>query len=132
MKSYMIADFLANLEKEYLAAGRKQHAEAIHRALADIRRASSDDEDPISEPARGHLFPLIKRAGMTLEDLKLHLKDTYDINSTKAIPWNIYEEICQWLIAKGDRRNTKYRQISRRYKKFDHVETQGIASLPTI
>lgn len=102
MKAYVIADLLAHLEKEYLEEGRKDHAEAIHRALSIIRRASFDDEDPISEPARGHLFPLIKRANMTLDELKEHLRVEYGIHSTKAIPWSLYEEICQWLIAKGN------------------------------
>lgn len=102
MKAYVIADLLAHLEKEYLEEGRKDHAEAIHRALSIIRRAGYDDEDPISEPARGHLFPLMKRAGMNLDELKEHLRTSYGIHSTKAIPWSLYEEICQWLIGKGN------------------------------
>lgn len=102
MKAYVIADLLAHLEREYLDEGRKHHAEAIHRALSIIRRASYDDEDPISEPARGHLFPLMKRAGMSLDELKEHLRVSYGIHSTKAIPWSLYEEICQWLISQGN------------------------------
>ncbi len=102
MKAYVIADFLAHLEKEFLAEGQKQHAEAIHQALSMIRRAGYDDEDPISEPARGHLFPLMSRAGMGLEDLKGYLRAVYGIHSTKAIPWGLYEDVCQWLITQGD------------------------------
>lgn len=103
MKAYVIADFLAHLEKEFLAEGQKQHAEAIHQALSMIRRAGYDDEDPISEPARGHLFPLMKRAGLSLDDLKNYLRSAYGIHSTKAIPWGSYEDVCQWLIAQGER-----------------------------
>ena len=110
MKAYVIADLLAHLEREYIEDGRKSHAEAIHRALSIIRRASFDDEDPISEPARGHLFPLMKRANMTLDELKERLRTEYGIHSTKAIPWSLYEEVCQWLIAKGNqlRKNKRY------------------------
>ncbi len=107
MKAYVIADLLAHLEKEYLAKGLKPQAEAIHQALAMIRRASHDDDDPISEPARGHLFPLMKRAGLELDDLKEHLLVRYGIHSTKAIPWGLYEEVCQWLIAHGDEREAR-------------------------
>lgn len=110
MKAYVIADLLAHLEKEYLAEGQKAHAEAIHQALAMIRRAGFDDDDPISEPARGHLFPLMKRAGMGLGDLKEHLLVSYGIRSTKAIPWGLYEEICQWLIKRGDEREARARR----------------------
>jgi len=107
MKAYLIADLLAQMEKEYLAQGFKDHAEAIHQALSIIRRASHDDDDPISEPARGHLFPLMKRAKMSLNDLKFYLRSQYGISSTKAIPWRLYEDICQWLIAEGDNQEKK-------------------------
>lgn len=110
MKAYVIADFLAHLEKEYLAEGHKQHAEAIHQALSVIRRAGYEDDDPISEPARGHLFPLLQRAGMTLEHLKEYLRKGYGIHSTKAIPWGLYEDICQWIIAQGDHKKGKHVQ----------------------
>lgn len=136
MKAYVIADFLAHLEKEYLAEGQKKQAEAIHEALSLIRRAGYDDDDPISEPARGHLFPLMKRAGMGLEDLKEHLRVTYGIHSTKAIPWGLYEEVCQWLIAQGNDKPKKRRVASPSTDDAGNVESEPATapglSLPRI
>lgn len=110
MKAYMIADLLASLEKEYQTQGKKEHADAIHQALALIRRVGSEDDDPISEPARGQLFPLLKRAGLSLDDLKVYLQVTYGITSTKAIPWGLYEVICAWLLEQGDRYEHTHRR----------------------
>lgn len=101
MKSYVIADLLAHMERDYIAQGKQDHAEAIHRALSIIRQAGCEDEDPISEPARGQLFPLLKQARMSLNDLKVHLLNKYGITSTKAIPWGLFDEICDWLIAQA-------------------------------
>ena len=120
MKAYLIADLLAAMEREYLAQGFKQHAEAIHEALAIIRRASHEDDDPISEPARGHLFPLMQDANLSLDELKFHLRATYGISSTKAIPWGLYEEVCQWLIVQGEHRSQR-RKSRKRPKRVEKV-----------
>lgn len=110
MKAYMIADLLASLEKEYQTQGKKEHADAIHQALALLRRVGSEDDDPISEPARGQLFPLLKRANLSLDDLKVYLQVTYGISSTKAIPWGLFEAVCSWLLAQGDRYEHSHRR----------------------
>ncbi len=101
MKAYVIADLLAHMERDYNAQGKQDHADAIRRALSIIRQAGCEDEDPISEPARGQLFPLLKQARLSLDDLKNHLLCTYGITSTKAIPWGLFDEICAWLIAQA-------------------------------
>lgn len=106
MKAYVIADLLAHMEREYLERGNKKQAEGLHQALSIIRGAGYDDDDPISEPARGQLFPLMKRANLSLDDLKIYLRKSYGICSTKAIPWGIYETICQWLIEQGNMTQT--------------------------
>lgn len=109
MKAYMIADLLATMEREYLAQGFQAHAEAIHDALGILRRAGHEDDDPISEPARGQLFPLMEQANVGLEDLKVHLRASYGIHSTKAIPWGVYEDVCQWLIGQRTERRERRR-----------------------
>lgn len=101
MKAYVIADLLAHMERDYNAQGKQDHADAIRRVLSIIRQAGCEDDDPISEPARGQLFPLLKQARLSLDDLKNHLLHTYGITSTKAIPWGLFDEICAWLIAQA-------------------------------
>ncbi|HAA57156.1 MAG TPA: hypothetical protein DCE42_20490 [Myxococcales bacterium] len=120
MKAYIITDGLAYMEKEYKEQGCMDHAEAIHQAISIIRSASHDDDDPISEPARGQLFPLMKRASVSLDDLKGHLLKHYGICSTKAIPWGLYDEVCDWLVAKDPQR------------KFQHKQVGEIFELPTL
>ena len=106
MKAYVIADLLAHMEREHLARGQKKQAEGLHQALSIIRNAGYDNDDPISDPARGQFFPLLKRARLSLDDLKAHLRRSYGICSTKAIPWGLYESVCQWLIEQGNMRET--------------------------
>lgn len=119
MKAYVITDLLAYMEKEYKAQGCLEHADALHQAISIIRGAGTEDDDPISEPARGQLFPLMKRAGLDLEAFKQHLLKKYGICSTKAIPWGLYDEICDWLVAQDHQR------------KFVHVPIGALTPLPS-
>ena len=49
----------------------------------------------ISDAQQKRLFAIARNAKMSTEQLKAFLKDNYGIESTKDIPWQQYQEICE-------------------------------------
>lgn len=53
----------------------------------------------ISDPQAKRFYAIYKNAGRTDEEVKAYLKAKYGIESSRAIPKNVYEEICEWAQA---------------------------------
>jgi hypothetical protein len=54
----------------------------------------------ISEAQRKRLYAIYKGAGKTDDDVKLHLKEKYNVESSKEILKKDYEAICKWAETK--------------------------------
>jgi hypothetical protein len=54
----------------------------------------------ISEAQRKRLYAIYKGAGKTDDDVKLHLKEKYNVESSKDILKKDYEAICKWAETK--------------------------------
>lgn len=59
----------------------------------------ADDVQYISEPQRRRLFKIAGDAGKSVDQVKVYLSEMFQIESTKNIPVNLYDSICQWAEA---------------------------------
>lgn len=60
---------------------------------------AADEVQHISESQRRRLFKIAADAGKSVEQLRAYLSETFGITSSRAIPVNIYDSICQWAEA---------------------------------
>lgn len=62
--------------------------------------APPPDAECISDAQRRRLFKLASDAGKSVDSIKAYLAETWGITSSKAIPVNLYDSICQWAEAR--------------------------------
>jgi len=65
---------------------------------ADAKTGS--DTDPISEAQHKRLMALLGKSSVSLDDIKAMLKAKYGLESSKDIPWGIYNDICNYVESK--------------------------------
>ena len=58
-------------------------------------QTSAEKTAKITDKQQKRLFAIARNSKMSTEQLKAFLKDNYDIESTKDIPWQQYREICE-------------------------------------
>lgn len=64
--------------------------------------AVGSDRPKISDAQRRRLFALANKHNRAHDEIKLHLKDVYGIESTNDIPVDVYETVCAWVM-EGDK-----------------------------
>ncbi len=73
---------------------------------APFEHVPADEEEKLEKPkfisaAQGkRLYAIWKSAGKTDDEVKVHLKEKYGIQSTRDIPCLHYNEICEWAASK--------------------------------
>jgi len=70
------------------------------RVAQQPQPAPPPDVPCISDAQRRRLFKIYKDAGKTDAQVKAYLADTFNISSSKLIPTNLYDSICQWAEAR--------------------------------
>lgn len=69
------------------------------------KEENGQSEPVISEPQRKRFYALYKKAGKTDEEVKVYLKETFNIESTKDIPLVGYEMACAFAEDKATNKN---------------------------
>jgi len=67
---------------------------------SDKPAPKTTDDNTISEAQRKRLYAIYKNAGKTDDEVKEYLFMNYDVEHSKDIPRDKYEEICKWAEAK--------------------------------
>ena len=57
-----------------------------------------DDTRPITDPQRARLWALMQQHGVSKDKIHAYLKSEYQIESSKLIPRNKYDDICSWVM----------------------------------
>jgi hypothetical protein len=58
----------------------------------------------ISEPQRGRLFAIMKANHVPDHDVRMYIKDAFNIDSTKDLTIPQYDELVEWVEARGERK----------------------------
>lgn len=79
--------------------GKTQPEKSEPAAEPPTEPPPSEDVQYISEAQRRRLFKIAGDAGKSVDQIKAYLSETFGITSSKAIPVNMYDSICQWAEA---------------------------------
>ena len=76
---------------------------------SEKQEPKTTDDNTISEAQRKRLYAIYKNAGKTDDEVKEYLFMNYDIEHSKDIPRDKYEEICEWA-AEAESKKEQERQ----------------------